>query len=398
MFVLSSMYVLNLINRRYKPTSLNNVLFFSIISLIYIFLIVSLNEFKDTMGIKMGLQTVLYYMSGKVIYKYMKEKYEENWFSVFVNICSIIFLVNSIYVILVYFNSSFGNFAFQYLGGKNFEINNQLNNFTDSRRSFDMGTGSGAIASLNFLMIFILIAFEMLNKSKKIYIFPLIFIIIATSLLGRTGFYLELLISISIILFLFVKNIKSMKTVRFKSKNVLMLPFILIISILATITLKVLLTNDDKLINNTLPWLFEIYYNFIESGTLQSNTTNLILENMYFIPENLAHLLFGDSNLGRSSMMTYVPSDVGYIRNLFGFGILGSLFIYLPIVSLFIFSLKKIKFSPYKSITLALMILSLLIINFKELHLLFGNYSIIIFLVYFGLLDMERSKNEKIHQ
>lgn len=350
------------------------------------------------MGIKMGLQTVLYYMSGMVIYKYMKEEFGENWFSVFVNMCSIIFLINSIYVILVYFNSSFGSFAFQYLGGKNFEINNQLNNFTDSRRSFDMGTGSGAIASLNFLMIFILILFEMLNKSKKIYIFPLLFIIIATSLLGRTGFYLELLISLSIIIFLFLKNINSMKKIRFKSKNVLFLPFILIISILATLTLKELLSNDEKLINNTLPWLFEIYYNFMDDGTLQSNTTNLILENMYFIPENLAHLLFGDSNLGRSSMMTYVPSDVGYIRNLFGFGILGSLFIYLPIIYLLVFSLKKIKFSPYKSMTLALMILSLLIINFKELHLLFGNYSIIIFVIYFGLLGMERSKNEKIYQ
>lgn len=50
-----------------------------------------------------------------------------------------------------------------------------------------------------------------------------------------------------------------------------------------------------------------------------------ILKTMFFLPDHPISLLFGTGNFGRDPSLAYIPSDVGYVRVLFGSGIVGVL-------------------------------------------------------------------------
>ncbi|WP_143595728.1 hypothetical protein [Tamilnaduibacter salinus] len=54
------------------------------------------------------------------------------------------------------------------------------------------------------------------------------------------------------------------------------------------------------------------------------------LKNMYFLPLHGQELVLGTGDLGRNQELGYLPSDVGYVRSLHGFGLIGSALMYLP--------------------------------------------------------------------
>lgn len=162
--------------------------------------------------------------------------------------------------------------------------------------------------------------------------------------IGRTGLMLSLVIfffSIFIDLRLFLKIIFSA------------------IFLFVVFYLLLLTFNPDFL--NTLNIMLGYAFEFIIKGGSSASTDDL--KSLYIYPDNIKTWILGDgfrfSPFGGLDYY-YMNTDVGYLRNIFATGILGCLFIYIPVLYLALNVLKKIdKLDKYLVIcmTLSLFIL-----------------------------------------
>lgn len=350
--------------------------------LIYYTIIISINGFKDIMGFKLIILSILNIVATFYLYKKYEKVYRENAIQAIMDNLLTIFIIDSIFVLLVYFNSNVWNFAFNYLGGSTYEMNRLVTTINDSRRSFDIGIGAGAVASINFAIFFCMSIFCYIKFKNLKSVISIICLFSATVFLGRTGLILEV---IMIIVFTVYKNYIFIKR-KNKKFNLNSFRNIVVIFIILIVSFNLVIESDQiqKFKTQTLPWVLEMYYQYIESGEFSTKSTENIINSMFFLPDNTSQFIFGNSNLGRSDNMPYIPSDVGYIRTMHGFGIFGTILTYMPLVYLFIYSFKS---KNYWSKFISIAIVVLAIVNMKELHLLNGNYTILLFMIYFYLRD-----------
>lgn len=133
---------------------------------------------------------------------------------------------------------------------------------------------------------------------------------LAGILSGRT-FFILLAITIPYVFCLKEGNIK-------KSVKELISVFfpVLIIGFVAFIYL---FASNEQLVS----WAFELFINFGDGGKLESESTNQ-LKDMYIFPSDLKTWLFGDGKTVNDSGGFYMGSDVGYIRSIFYWGIIGT--------------------------------------------------------------------------
>lgn len=75
---------------------------------------------------------------------------------------------------------------------------------------------------------------------------------------------------------------------------------------------------------------FEMFKNYSESGSFESSSTNTLIDMYSTIPDNMKTWLIGDAKwMDSSGIFYYKHTDVGYLRNIFYFGVLGLMsFIY----------------------------------------------------------------------
>lgn len=106
---------------------------------------------------------------------------------------------------------------------------------------------------------------------------------------------------------------------------------------LMTLTLILLLSQIYKVVdssnfNDPLTRFYEAYINYAESGNVRTSSSDVLLNKMVFLPDDEGRLLFGNGHYGRMSF-DYVRSDIGYIRDIFGLGLIGVIFYWLPFLS-----------------------------------------------------------------
>ena len=77
----------------------------------------------------------------------------------------------------------------------------------------------------------------------------------------------------------------------------------------------------------TFNWAFEWYLNLSESGSLETESSNTLKE-MYVFPDSIKTWWIGDGLFYTKTGGFYMNTDVGYLRNLFYWGILGSILVY----------------------------------------------------------------------
>ncbi|PMM08649.1 hypothetical protein BCT63_03685 [Vibrio kanaloae] len=128
--------------------------------------------------------------------------------------------------------------------------------------------------------------------------------------------------------------------------------------------------------------VFELFLSYFTTGEATTTSTN-DLGTMFFFPQDEMHLLFGDGNFGRYNENRIIESDVGYVRFIFGSGILGTLLVYGTImaISTILFSRTE---SYYGRFVVLFVSSSLFIMNVKVLHY-FGSALVIklFFLIFF---------------
>lgn len=130
---------------------------------------------------------------------------------------------------------------------------------------------------------------------------------------------------------------------------------------------------------------FELFVNYSERGEIRTSSTD-DLSSMYFLPKSTLHLIFGNANFGRSPGLPGISSDVGYIRVIFGVGLLGLFIFYAPLLYP-VFSLKKYSIFNHNGYFLLFFILiAILIVNFKVFHYFQFRESFKVFSILFALL------------
>lgn len=164
-----------------------------------------------------------------------------------------------------------------------------------------------------------------------------------------------------------------------------------------TVPVIAYLYNNNAVIHNNLRFAFEGVFNFVENGELSTSSTDK-LKTMYVFPESLKTWFIGDGYFSNPKDTDpyyvgkitkggyYMASDVGYIRLIFYFGIIGLL-----AFSYFLFQSAKICAGKlHHSKTL---IFILLLINF----IIWLKVASDIFLVFALFLTIGKEENEEYH-
>lgn len=234
-------------------------------------------------------------------------------------------------------------------------------------RAIDISLGGGASASMTFSMGY-LIALALLvggSKRAKLLLTALVVLFAATLITGRTGAYACVAITLLTIgrAFVIGKQWPRVLAALFFGALVLLLFASRYPSILEWI-MRPLTPAASFNLDPSEPRFFSAY------------------SAMWFIPQDLITFIFGNGNFGRNPALPYVPSDVGYIRAVWAWGISGSVAIYLATVWPLVNnhrSLQKygrssgteqrLELKLFNLCNLILIIL-LLAFNLKELHLM----------------------------
>lgn len=181
-------------------------------------------------------------------------------------------------------------------------------------------------AGIRFSAVLIMISMVLVNNTNKAdrryeYLYLLCFFIIAVvgSMISRTT-GVGIMIAI-IILFLNAREVRSRK-----------LHYKLAIVLLLCIPVVVYFYNQIPEIKRLINFGFEAFFNLFETGDFSTSSTDR-LKTMYVFPETLRTWVIGDgyfSNpysdpyyIGKHIGGFYMGTDVGYIRFIFYFGIIG---------------------------------------------------------------------------
>lgn len=158
-------------------------------------------------------------------------------------------------------------------------------------------------------------------KDNKIWIYVgiVLFLLAGTLFYGRIGS----LFGLGVLCVLFLRLLK---------KRPKILIVVIICGILLCIGLFILQSRNEA-VRTWFEWAFDLFVTFIETGKFQTDSSNVLIQQMLFIPEPQT-MLFGD---GMYSTATgyYMETDAGIMRTLLfggiGFAALRYLTFYLPL-------------------------------------------------------------------
>jgi len=131
---------------------------------------------------------------------------------------------------------------------------------------------------------------------------------------GRT-FFVILLMTVFYIFFL---NGTKKAFTSFKDFFKLFLP----VSFIGALIVFYLFSNNEKMMD----WAFELFFNS-DNKLMESKSMNDLSE-MYLFPDNIKTWLIGDGRSSAAGGGFYMHSDVGYIRSLFYWGLIGTVTYY----------------------------------------------------------------------
>ncbi|WP_318837137.1 MULTISPECIES: hypothetical protein [unclassified Providencia] len=186
------------------------------------------------------------------------------------------------------------------------------------------------------------------------------------------------------------KNFKINKNL-FSHSFLVLFFFPIIFSILYILLPSSVLDNADQFFDKSLPWAFEAFNNFLNGSGLQSSSTDELAK-MFFLPKNLFTMLFGDARMYDGDLY-YMHTDVGYIRQIFSYGILG--LITSIIAYAYICNIIRKRFNSFLGITLFLLVLTF---NIKGIFIYYSNFDFFIIFIFIYTLINEKTEQNIIER
>ena len=218
------------------------------------------------------------------------------------------------------------------------------------------------VAGGRFAAILLMNAFLMTKATRRIeiYFHTIAFLIIAVlgNMIGRTT-------SVGVIM-CFVYWCSDALLIREARKEYINhLGMLLLIAI----PIMVILYNTNDVFYKNIRFGFEGFFALAEKGKWDTNSTNILTQNMVVFPDNMKTWIIGDGYganpkhdpyyIGPAYHGFYMGTDIGYLRFIFFFGVLGMF----SMIAMFIgfYRLCCNRFATYKNMILLLLVLNLII-------------------------------------
>jgi len=361
MIVLASLFILKRTSRQGINRHELCVFILSLVAILYAAIVVIYSEPRDTEIIEYLLYGIMLSMAAAMMTDIYKKQYINYKTKIIFHIY-IVGVIHAVIMILLYLFDPIRYFVYDYLvltkTGREFvELNT---------RSPGLTTGGGAALSVVQATTLICGVFSVppdkhlsfFDREGLKFIGGGSLILLSIVLSGRSGL-------VGIIVFfgvLCLMYFRERKQVTKYIKN-----FLFLISGIFVIVMSYGYLFNDNSFDRNAKWAFEVYNNYRDTGEIRTKSTDILLENMYFLPDDTADLLFGNSNLGRSDELKYLSSDVGYVRLIHSVGIIGTMLVFLPFLYI-LFTAIKLRRDRLALIVTGLTLI-MFVMNLKELFI-----------------------------
>ncbi|MGH8177787.1 MAG: hypothetical protein ACREV5_16145 [Steroidobacter sp.] len=230
-------------------------------------------------------------------------------------------------------------------------------------RGFDLSMGGGASAAIVFSVILVaLLRHVSLFQHGVLAALSAAVLLAATLLTGRTGL---VVFAMGVALLIARAATARMGLLAPSKGNGFAWGFV---ALVLAVTIALLVSESSVAVHLrdvVLPWALE---GLIDApGAAGNQSVSAIANEMLFLPNSDGALLFGTANAGRSDLLAYVPSDVGYVRLIFAVGLLGLLLICFGLWPIARLAWVQRGSSPL-AFCAGFYLFTMLITNFKELH------------------------------
>ena len=378
-------YIKNKKNLFNISSEFKSFIYLYLLLLFWIVISYCFNGFEDPYMIKKI--TILFVKSilCSLIFVYIFLKFDISFKNLILYLQIIIF-IQALFVILYFFSLDFKNWTLDFI-----PASGNLDPRVDfrSRGLMNGASATGALMiSLGLISTAYLVVVSELKKFNFFYL-SISFLLILTAIffIGRTGFLIVPFVGLYLlVLFIYKKefrnNIKIFTTYLF-GYLIIGLIFLLILSYLNLFSI------DLTKFNTVLNWVTN-EINF-KNGSVEVKTLT-ILSSHWFIPDDIKTLLFGNPS---SFDEERISSDIGFIRILYGFGLIGSIIFYGFFIYIFLKMIKKLNKIEEKLIIIILAIL-FIITEIKEPFLFKVSINSFILLLYLFInLNPLYNKKEK---
>lgn len=278
---------------------------------------------------------------------------------VFYKVIEIIFyciVLHALIMVLQFLVPSFKNFIYSLTMAQY-----QLEHYQFFRMAGLSGGGGAQVSVVQSLGI--LLGFSLLrqNRSHLTIILAQLLIIMSIFLSGRSGFLTVFIVVLFYFLLSLLFLIYSSRIVLKFSR--LALYFCLFGAFVVVIT-YLLQVNDYFMV--AFERTFDTFINYKESGELSDNTLSA-LGQMFILPTEFMHLLFGRASFLENNTFYNINTDIGYFRLIWGYGLFG-LLLHILVYSLVSIVAFKVYFYDRGAAYLCFVILALIFLfNAKEI-------------------------------
>lgn len=242
----------------------------------------------------------------------------------------------------------------------------QMDRLEDSNRLYGIGC-SLDVAGTRFAAILSVIPFftyKVASEKKNIdiwfYILGFVFIAIVGNMISRTT-------TIGVLLSIFLWVLFSVLPSYNRAMRCLWGPLVLVIT--STIIIAIVLYSTSYTFKMNMRFAFEGFFSLFETGQWETGSNSTLL-NMFVFPNNVHTWLIGDGYLydpasidpyyvGENYPGYYMNTDVGYLRFIFYFGLIGLV----SIVGYFVMITRLLskKFLEYRQVFFILLLINLII-------------------------------------
>lgn len=353
--------------------------------LLFLWIVISygFNGFEDPYMIKKIIILFIKSILCSLIFVYIFLKFNISFKNLILYLQIIIF-IQALFVIFYFFNIDFKNWTLDFI---------PASGNLDPRLDFrSRGLMNGASATGSLMMSFGLIFtayLAVVSEVKKRYFFyfsiSFSLILISIFFIGRTGF---LIVPFVGFYFLFIYIYKK----EFRNNIKIFVGYIFTYLVIGFVFLSILmylnlLSIDLTKFNTVLNWVTN-EINF-QNGSMEIKTLT-ILSSHWFVPDDIKTFLFGNPS---SFDEERISSDIGFIRILYGFGIIGSILFYGFFIFVFLKMIQKLEKIEEKLIIIIFAIL-LFITEIKEPFLFKVSINSFILLL-FLFINFNPSYNKK---
>lgn len=353
--------------------------------LLFLWIVISygFNGFEDPYMIKKIIILFIKSILCSLIFVYIFLKFNISFKNLILYLQIIIF-IQALFVIFYFFNIDFKNWTLDFI---------PASGNLDPRLDFrSRGLMNGASATGSLMMSFGLIFtayLAVVSEVKKRYFFyfsiSFSLILISIFFIGRTGF---LIVPFVGFYFLFIYIYKK----EFRNNIKIFVGYIFTYLSIGFVFLSILmylnlLSIDLTKFNTVLNWVTN-EINF-QNGSMEIKTLT-ILSSHWFVPDDIKTFLFGNPS---SFDEERILSDIGFIRILYGFGIIGSILFYGFFIFVFLKMIQKLEKIEEKLIIIIFAIL-LFITEIKEPFLFKVSINSFILLL-FLFINFNPSYNKK---